>query len=133
MIVGTSNHQHFDVTVVDPACPSHITNQKSHLFNGVTALAAHNLKIKKYCDLVNEEDFHPLAIECFGYWTEEVTKVVKDACMLIAEDKAIPYSVLVNYWLSKLSFVLQWENAIVITERSAFARDKFKNYMCEIT
>ena len=122
-LTGRSHHQHFDVTVVDPAAKSYITQNKSHLKNGVTARRAHNHKITYYADCVDREDFHPLVLEAFGYWTTEVSDQIKSACREISEEKEIPYSMIVNYWLTRLSFVLQWENAITIIEREDYSKN----------
>ena len=123
-LTGRSHHQHFDITVVNPSAKSYTEQVQSHLYNGVTARRAHNNKIKKYCDLVDKEDFHPLAMETFGTWTREVSDIIRKACYEIAEEKEIPYSTIVNYWYTKLSFVLQWENAITLIEREDFAKNK---------
>jgi hypothetical protein len=122
-MTGLSHHQEYDVTVRNPSCKSYTEGLKSHQFNGVTARRAHNQKITDYCDIVNKEDFHPLAFEAFGCWTKEVTDLVKSTCKDMAEETDVPYSVLVNFWFQKLSFVLQWENAVTVIEREDFSKN----------
>ena len=39
----------------------------------VTGAANKNQKIRKYAQLINKDDFHPMVFETLGYWTEEVT------------------------------------------------------------
>ena len=94
---------------------------KSHLINGAAARRAHQLKIRKYSNSIDQRDFHPLVFETFGYWRPEVTNLVRACCLKMEETSNIAYSVLFNYWISKLSFTLQWENAITIIERSEYA------------
>jgi hypothetical protein len=73
--------------------------------------------MRKYSTYVDPQDFHPLVFETYGYWRPEVTELIHKCCKLIEEKGGVAYSVLVNYWISKLSFILQWENAITILER----------------
>jgi hypothetical protein len=58
-----------------------------------------------------------LIFETYGYWHPEVTELIRKCCKIIEEKGGVSYSVLVNYWISRLSFILQWENAITIMER----------------
>jgi len=73
-------HQHYDVIVVNPASSTYIKENKTHLVTGAAALRAHNMKIRKYAQLINKDDFHPMVFETLGYWTEEVTKLINNCC-----------------------------------------------------
>jgi hypothetical protein len=117
IITGRPNHQHYDVTVVNPSAATYIAENKSHQVNGATANRAYQQKMRKYSTYVDPQDFHPLVFETYGYWRPEVTELIHKCCKLIEEKGGVAYSVLVNYWISKLSFILQWENAITILER----------------
>ena len=114
---GTFMHQHYDVTVVNPAAATYLVENKSHQVNGVTAHRAHQQKIRKYANYIDKTNFHPLVFEVYGYWEEDVTQLIKKCCTQIEENSGIPFPILVNYWISRLAFTLQWENAMTITER----------------
>jgi hypothetical protein len=58
-----------------------------------------------------------MVFETLGYWTEEVTKLINNCCQIIAEKEGVSSAQLSQYWIMKLSFTLQWENAITIAER----------------
>jgi hypothetical protein len=122
LTTGRQRHQHYDVTVTNPSSPSYIREVKSQANNGAAAQRAHQYKIRKYSKFVDEQDFHPMVFETFGYWTSEVTNLVKCCCHLMEDTSGIPYSILFNYWISRLSFTLQWENAITITERADYSK-----------
>jgi len=127
LFAGRTRHQHFDVTVINPSAPSYTRTLRTSKENGTAARRAHQNKIKKYSSLVDKEDFHPLVMETYGCWTDEVTSLIKTCCNIISEEKRIEYSVLVNYWTTKLSFILQWENAIIILEREKYLSDETLN------
>jgi len=82
-------HQHYDVIVVNPASSTYIKENKTHLVTGAAALRAHNMKIRKYAQLINKDDFHPMVFETLGYWTEEVTKLINICCQIIAEKEGV--------------------------------------------
>jgi len=119
---GRQRHQHYDVTVTNPASPSYTKEVKTHAINGAAAQRAHQFKMRKYSSFVDAQDFHPLVFETFGYWSEEVTNLVRCCCHQMEDTSGTPYSALYNYWISRLSFTLQWENAITIMERADFAK-----------
>jgi len=122
-----TNHQHFDVTVINPSAKSYTKALKTSKENGTAGRKAHMNKINYYSRFIEREDFHPLVFETFGYWTEEVTMLIRTCCHIISAEKHIEYSVLVNYWFTKLSFILQWENAIIILEREHQILDAKQN------
>jgi len=115
-------HQHYDITITNPSSTSAIRETKSHKINGAAAQRAHNSKIRKYSSYIDTKDFHPMVFETYGFWTEEVTQLIKSSCTAIAEQTGIPKSRITQYWLMRISFTLQWENAMLITERADFSR-----------
>ena len=117
IITGRPNHQHCDVTVVNPSAATNIAENKSHQFKGATANRAYQQKMRKYSTYVDPQDFHPLVFETYGYGRPEITELIHKCCKLIEEKGGAAYAVLVNYWMSRLSFILQWENVITILER----------------
>ena len=122
VITGNHRHQHYDVTIVNPSAKSYINEVKSHEVTGAAAQRAHQSKIRKYTSSINSQDFHPLVFETYGFWNAEVTDLIQACCARIEETTGTPYSSLINYWISRLSFTLQWENAIAIMERHDYSR-----------
>jgi hypothetical protein len=122
VITGNHRHQHYDVTIVNPSAKSYINEVKSHEVTGAAAQRAHQSKIRKYTSSINSQDFHPLVFETYGFWNAEVTDLIQACCASIEETTGTPYSSLINYWISRLSFTLQWENAIAIMERHDYSR-----------
>lgn len=122
VINGRKQHQHYDVTVINPTSQSYITEVKSHKVSGAAAQRAHQAKIRKYSSTINPQDFHPLVFETYGLWNTDVTELIQACCARIEEITGTPYSSLINYWISRLSFTLQWENAITIMERQDHSR-----------
>jgi len=121
VITGSHRHQHYDVTIVNPSAKSYIQEVKSHEVTGAAAQRAHQSKIRKYTSSINSQDFHPLVFETYGFWNAEVTDLIQACCARIEETTGTPYSSLINYWISRLSFTLQWENAIAIMERHDYS------------
>jgi len=121
VITGSQRHQHYDVTIVNPSAKSYVNEVKSHEVTGAAAQRAHQLKIRKYTSTINSQDFHPLVFETYGFWNSEVTDLIQACCVRIEETTGTPYSSLINYWISRLSFTLQWENAIAIMERHDYS------------
>jgi hypothetical protein len=122
VITGSHRHQHYDVTIINPSAKSYVNEVKSHEVTGAAAQRAHQSKIRKYTSAINSQDFHPLVFETYGYWNTEVTDLIQACCARIEETTGTPYSSLINYWISRLSFTLQWENAIAIMERHDYSR-----------
>jgi hypothetical protein len=66
---------------------------------------------------IDKTNFHPLVFEDYGFWEQDVTLLIKMCSRQIEVDSGISFSILVNYWISRLALTLQWENAMTITER----------------
>ena len=73
IITGRQLHQHYNVTVTNPASPSYTKEVKTHAIDG----AAPSVQNTKYSSFVDAQDFHPLVFE---YWSEEVTNLVRCCC-----------------------------------------------------
>jgi len=97
LVSGAHRHQHYDVTVTNPSNISYTKEVKSHLINGAAARRAHQLKIRKYSNSIDQRDFHPLVFETFGYWRPEVTNLVRVCCLKMEETSNIAFSVLIGY------------------------------------
>ena len=63
LVSGVHRHQHYDVTVTNPSTISHTKEVKSHLINRAAARHAHQFKIRKYSNSIDQKDFHPLVFE----------------------------------------------------------------------
>ena len=60
---------------------------------------------------IDKTNFHPLVFEDYGFWEQDVTLLIKMCSRQIEVDSGISFSILVNYWISRLAFTL------TITER----------------
>ena len=82
--------------------------------------AAYNEKNRKFktASETNGYLFLPLVFDTFGQWHPVVVDIVRNTCAIASTLHQIPFSVLVDYWSTRISSVLHKGNADLLYRRA---------------
>jgi hypothetical protein len=97
-----------DIKVSFPCADSYIS-KGSHSKAGFTAAEAYGQKISKYnrLDVVQGRVFIPISIESFGRFHPSVKPLISAMCSKASSISGVSRSVLSNYWINRISVILQ--------------------------
>ena len=106
-----------DVTITHPACPSvcaaTIANAKASIQRAETR------KNNKYLALAANNDitFTPMALECYGAFSDDFIRIVNRLCLARAEILEIDETIVQQYWYRRLSCTIQRGNSRALSRR----------------
>ena len=106
-----------DVTMTHPACSSvcaaTITNAKASIQK------AEARKNNKYLALAANNDitFTPMALECYGAFSDDFIRIVNRLCLSRAEILEIDETIVQQYWYRRLSCTIQRGNSRALSRR----------------
>jgi hypothetical protein len=99
-----------DIKVSFPTAQSYV-DKGSHSKPGLTADLAYKQKISKYnprnLDILQGRSFLPISIESYGRFHPLVKPFIGALCVKAAAISGVPASILSNYWINRISIVLQ--------------------------
>ena len=109
-----------DVKVSFP-CSATYLRLGSHSKEGLTALDAYKKKVNKYTsnnlDLLQGRIFIPVSFESFGRFHPSVKPLIAALCAKAAMISGVSKSVLCNYWINRISVILQKNIARMMLSR----------------
>ena len=105
-----------DVTISFPCAKSYVS--KAAKEQGATSEKAYKDKVNKYPDeILRNKVFIPIAIESFGFFHLSIKPLISAFCSKASDISGIPHSVLVNYWINRLSATLHKHIARMMISR----------------
>ena len=109
-----------DVKVSFPCAKSYL-DKGSHSKEGYTASDAYIKKASKYksndLDLLQGRNFIPISIESFGRFHPTVKPFISALCAKAATISGVSKSILCNYWINRISDILQKNIARMLISR----------------
>jgi hypothetical protein len=112
-----------DVSVAFLSCFSCIETYKSDKKRGAAAVQREKHKIGEYVRLADNHDLHftPLVLESYGTWGEHLIKLVHGLVdkAWAKKGKTLSKSIIMQYWVKRISVTLQMGNADMFISRSA--------------
>ena len=124
-----------DVTVYNPNASCH-QSLKPWMNTGVVATKADAIKNSKYQAAAKKErkvDFHPVAFESYGAWSNEAKKYIKKISKLhgsrLRPDLWSPTSTtFMSYWLQRISTTLRRTQAELILD--TYTSHNLEDHLC---
>jgi len=116
----SSKNIYFDISVTHPVNSSQLKNSKGCYTAGTAAKARYTYKMRKFREIIAKKDalFLPLIFETYGLFHPAVKQLIIQTARKASSYHSIPEDKIANYWLVRLSCMLQKGNANLLESRA---------------
>jgi len=106
-----------DVTITHPACPSVVYATRRNAKASIQKAEARKNGIYLELAANNDITFTPMALECYGAFSDKFIRIVNLLCQTRAEILEIDEKIVQKYWYRRLSCTIQRGNSRAISRK----------------